>query len=89
MTRSQREKIRRVYPQSWTRTVQGQPRTYGPYWIGAFDENGRTQHVHIGKKLPRSLKRLLQGKYKPEGSERYRWPRSQGYNSPTPKPAKE
>ena len=84
MTRRQREKIRRLYQRSRTRTVQGQPRTYGPYWIGQWDQNGETKRVHIGKELPPSLKRLLQGKYKREGSKTYRWPRSRAYNPPTP-----
>ena len=88
MTPAQSRKIKRLYQRSRQRTVQGQPRTYGPYWIGQWDQDGKSKHVWIGKKLPPSLKRLLQGKHKREGLKTYHWPRSRGYKPPTPQPAK-
>ncbi len=74
MRKSVLRKIRRVY-QVWVKynTLNGVKRC-GPYWRGQYWEDGKEVCVYLGKKVPKSLQHLLDGRYKRPGYKDYTWP---------------
>lgn len=67
-------KITRVYYEYDIKRIRGEKRYYGPYWFGYYQENGKQGRVYIGKKLPKSLKYLVDGRFKKPGYKNYTWP---------------
>lgn len=53
-------------------------KTYGPYWRGVWYEDGKEKRVYVGKELPKSLKYLVEGRYKRPGCKNYTWPGRKG-----------
>jgi hypothetical protein len=68
------EKIKRVYQAYVTEKRGREKKINGPYWYGYWQENGKQQRGYIGKELPKSLKRLLKGRFKRPGYGQYAWP---------------
>ncbi|MBA7699606.1 hypothetical protein ES703_108304 [subsurface metagenome] len=64
-------RVEQFYPRYKTRDGV---KKCGPYWRGMYWENGRTITVYLGKELPDSLGRLLEGRYKRHGYKNYAWP---------------
>lgn len=46
----------------------------GPYWRGLWWENRKQKRVYIGRELPRSMQKVMAGRYKRSGCKYYTWP---------------
>ena len=72
------QRITRVYQHYQIRKVGRKKRYDGPYWFGYFQEDDKQRRVYIGKELPESLKRLIDGRYRRPGYINYTWPGQKG-----------
>ena len=64
-------RLGRYFQTYWTKSGECRTREY---WYGFWQENGKPQRVYIGKELPKSLKYLLDGRFKKPGYQVYTWP---------------
>ncbi|MBA7697034.1 hypothetical protein ES703_105692 [subsurface metagenome] len=74
MRKSVLRKIKRVYQFRVKYKTESGVKSTGPYWRGEYWENGGSVSVYIGKELPKSLRFLLDGRYKRPGCKDYTWP---------------
>lgn len=74
MKKGMLRKVQRLEKFWVTRKTREGIRKYGPYWRGAWYEDGRDKTVHLGKEVPKSLQYLVAGRYKRSGYKTYTWP---------------
>jgi len=68
-------RITRIDKKDIPRQTKRGTRYSGPYWYGAYMDNGKERTVYIGKELPKGLKRLINKRYRKPGYKNYTWPR--------------
>lgn len=72
-------KVKNVYQKTERYKTESGEISEWKYWYGRYKEDGLTKGVHIGKRLPPSLQKLLDNRVWSPGTGKFCWPRSPAF----------